>query len=92
MAVVIQEGDEKIAVDLKEDSNLQAKSHGYLMDVKEQSAGRSSAAPNGGDITCHREFHDNISPIQKFGINPLKATAEFLVENPNGVVMTSRPE
>ena len=60
MAVVIQEGDEKIAVDLKEDSNLQAKSHGYLMDGKEPSAGRSSAAPNEGDITCHREFHDNI--------------------------------
>ena len=60
MAVVIQEGDEKIAVDLKEDSNLQAKSHGYLMDGKKPSAGRSSATPNGGDITCHREFHDNI--------------------------------
>ena len=60
MAVVIQEGDEKIAVDLKEDSNLQAKSHGYLMDGKESSAGRASATPNGGDITCHREFHDNI--------------------------------
>ena len=61
MAVVIQEGDEKIAVDLKEDSNLQAKSHGYLMDGKESSAGRASATPNGGDITCHREFHDNIT-------------------------------
>ena len=47
MAVVIQEGDEKIAVDLKEDSNLQAKSHGYLMDGKELSVGRSSAAPKG---------------------------------------------
>ena len=51
MAVVIQEGDEKTAVDPKEESNLQAKSHGYLMDVKELSVGRSSAAPNDGDVT-----------------------------------------